>query len=1066
MQLYTHTFIVFSALSQISRSIQYATLHTADDTLPVLQPDLVLHTGDIVDGWSKNGRRSGEQHQAEWDTYTTVLQAARLFAPQRWVDLRGNHDAYGSGLRTSANNKFVTNGVYGTTNVGHRESITGVDSKYNTDPERDLFNAAKQRSGAAVDFAAPPKTPASTAVSTSPAVVDVANDRRLLQTDLKAPVIVRPSPRDDAFLHQHVTPFGKYAFLGFDAAPEPGLAPPLNIWGTVNQPQRDAVGTFVRRHTPPASKAVQPPVAPVAVSASPSPVVETVTDTNERRRRRLLQSVSAPPPIEAPPVVEVRDPANAIMLIGHYPLFSIEEPNPFTDALEAAGGATSHVSAYLCGHLHQANMHARVRGLLELELADLKKHRAYRLLAYDHDSLSFVDATLGEWPVVLVTHPKDARHLVDTDPIANMQSATHIRVVVASSALINPDGGEDGVAKVTVRIDDSGPIAMRIAEAQKAYEPPAADPDADAATAAAAAAAAAAFEPEYKPDMPWDRFDFSSTSQLYVVEWAEVLKVMAAPPPPPTTTEPVVGISASPDVANTDDANNKDDTGLRRLLETTDDEKTDVVKPLVLSPGLHRITIVATDTAGNTKTHSHMFSMDGTVAKLESNIWTHIQVVRFDAAFKAVFSLIFAFAWLWLLIVPRILCWHRRRQLGIDGRGGGTRKKRVASEAITDDLFDSEEASSVARKDDASWGSKFTWSDCKDWDKRLMKLTRLPNALVKVVPNSAAQRGFVGSVKRGFTSLAVRVRKRWEITMWVYSKLPIFVVVFYAVFLINLIAGVWLYAPTVDADNTGVIMLHGAAGAGKTQSVSNLYFVAIFAMLLFYIPSIILVAHVNFAYFIQRRYEVCMACQATSTAYDARERVRDGAWPTWLGVADYVGTFVCVCDGQQHRKHLNVTSGDSGHTVNGKAVGGRDRSKKQRTDTNIARMDMHGPPNAQFARCCCGCLPCCGVDAVSCLKNTCVVNCSCNPDCLRHCSIVGGWRHRPLVGISFPIMTSLFAWLLIKIVFSFLFLLYWRHYYGASALISPAFFFFSIAELGRCFCGCSRDVITAVFVSF
>lgn len=69
---------------------------------------------------------------------------------------------------------------------------------------------------------------------------------------------------------------------------------------------------------------------------------------------------------------------------------------------------------YLCGHLHTLgglvpHMYGlQKEGFLELELADWKKNRMYRVLAMDHGILSFVDVPHGEWPVVVVTNPKHA----------------------------------------------------------------------------------------------------------------------------------------------------------------------------------------------------------------------------------------------------------------------------------------------------------------------------------------------------------------------------------------------------------------------------------------------------------------------------------------------------------------------------------------------------------------------------------------------------------------------------------------------------------------------------------
>merc|ERR1719284_823595 len=68
---------------------------------------------------------------------------------------------------------------------------------------------------------------------------------------------------------------------------------------------------------------------------------------------------------------------------------------------------------YLSGHLHTLGGLApelytlHHTGTPELELGDWKENRRYRLLAVDNGVLSFVDIKHGDWPVVLVTNPKN-----------------------------------------------------------------------------------------------------------------------------------------------------------------------------------------------------------------------------------------------------------------------------------------------------------------------------------------------------------------------------------------------------------------------------------------------------------------------------------------------------------------------------------------------------------------------------------------------------------------------------------------------------------------------------------
>ncbi|KAI9266707.1 Metallo-dependent phosphatase-like protein [Phascolomyces articulosus] len=95
---------------------------------------------------------------------------------------------------------------------------------------------------------------------------------------------------------------------------------------------------------------------------------------------------------------------------------------------------------------------------LELELGDMMAHGVYRIVAVDHDLISFVDVELprkqfalhptiplkpnGEilWParihpapIVLITNPKDARYaLPHKEPLHRIQQSQHIRFLIFS----------------------------------------------------------------------------------------------------------------------------------------------------------------------------------------------------------------------------------------------------------------------------------------------------------------------------------------------------------------------------------------------------------------------------------------------------------------------------------------------------------------------------------------------------------------------------------------------------------------------------------------------------------
>jgi hypothetical protein len=133
------------------------------------------------------------------------------------------------------------------------------------------------------------------------------------------------------------------------------------------------------------------------------------------------------------------------------------------------GLSLSHVAAYRKLHI-VTNIYAFDVGLgdalkgydpkthsLELELGDMKDHASYRIVAVDHDLISFVDVNLplpqiplivpqipkaidGELilpesidmpPVVLITNPKDAKWILQyKEPVASIAQSEALRFLV------------------------------------------------------------------------------------------------------------------------------------------------------------------------------------------------------------------------------------------------------------------------------------------------------------------------------------------------------------------------------------------------------------------------------------------------------------------------------------------------------------------------------------------------------------------------------------------------------------------------------------------------------------
>jgi hypothetical protein len=76
----------------------------------------------------------------------------------------------------------------------------------------------------------------------------------------------------------------------------------------------------------------------------------------------------------------------------------------------------------------------------------MKENAIYRVVAIDHDLISFVDVPVGDYPVLLITNPKDARFFAPAhEPLGRMALSSHIRVLAFSktdieSVVITIDG--------------------------------------------------------------------------------------------------------------------------------------------------------------------------------------------------------------------------------------------------------------------------------------------------------------------------------------------------------------------------------------------------------------------------------------------------------------------------------------------------------------------------------------------------------------------------------------------------------------------------------------------------
>ncbi len=194
--------------------------------------------------------------------------------------------------------------------------------------------------------------------------------------------------KESSYGHIFSERFGKYGIIAVDGAPEVGSARPFNFFGILTSAKMDSLVAHL--------------------------------DHMESGQ------------------------VDHVFVIAHYPIVTLRFERG-TRPEDTFPRQSRRFSAFLSGHLHRLvgglgdELYSlKPTGFLDLEVGDMKDNRMYRIIAVDHDMISFVDTNIDQKVAVIVTNPKNAAfHLAHHEDISAIERSTHIRVLIFAVGTIS-----------------------------------------------------------------------------------------------------------------------------------------------------------------------------------------------------------------------------------------------------------------------------------------------------------------------------------------------------------------------------------------------------------------------------------------------------------------------------------------------------------------------------------------------------------------------------------------------------------------------------------------------------